>query len=308
MLDILKALSETSVPTLLMGLGGILLLLAFVQKIGTQIELPEKRQRAAALTGVVLLGLGVLVTVAPHMGGLRTEPAPAPQQIATNPSSKTTDTAAKATEANANPVISVEALPENALGETKETTSVSDEALYTGALGGLLPDLSLLDPDLRHFDTETFDVDMRLKYTGKDVTAGRLLLNEANYVGLMVKYDSNCNFGFKPGQVRHAIFQVDHFDTPAQAKAFWNLPHDIDPTRLMRDETPLRGFDHWVSEKLVDCGSKSSNLHWRIIRVGNMMLHVGLFTSDRSINDPNIAALSEALILSMAEKIPGSGL
>jgi hypothetical protein len=75
MLDILKALSETSVPNLLMGLGGILLLLAFVQKVGTHIELPEKRQRVAAVVGTFLLLTGISVTLAPHLTAMRV-PAP----------------------------------------------------------------------------------------------------------------------------------------------------------------------------------------------------------------------------------------
>ena len=77
MLDLLKALSGTSVPSLLMGLGGILLLLSFVQKIGTHIELPVQRQKLAAITGSVLLCLGIAVTVAPTLATLpeKSEPS-----------------------------------------------------------------------------------------------------------------------------------------------------------------------------------------------------------------------------------------
>ncbi|MEM1361125.1 MAG: hypothetical protein AAGF94_05345, partial [Pseudomonadota bacterium] len=249
-----------------------------------------------------------IVTVAPHMGGLRTEPGSTPNLALTKPDEQTPSASKAAVQESVPPHITIETPPEPPVENAAETSEPPNEPLFSGALGGLLPDLSLLDPEMRHFSTETFDIERRLKFTGKDVTAGRMLLRDANYVGLEVKYDSDCNRGFALGQVRHAIFQIDQFDTQAQAEAYWDLPSERDPTRLMRDETPLRDLDHWVGEKLINCGSKPSNLHWRIIRVGNMFLHVGLFTSDRSINDPNIAALSEALILSMAEKIPGSGL
>jgi hypothetical protein len=68
MIDILKAISQTSVPNLMIGLGCVLVLLAFVRRIGTQIELPESRQRMAAVAGIAFLLAGIALSVAPQFG------------------------------------------------------------------------------------------------------------------------------------------------------------------------------------------------------------------------------------------------
>jgi hypothetical protein len=76
MIDILKAVSQTSVPNLMIGLGCVLVLLAFVRKIGTQIELPENRQRMAAVAGIAFLLAGIGLSVVPQVGGMIAVPTP----------------------------------------------------------------------------------------------------------------------------------------------------------------------------------------------------------------------------------------
>ena len=252
----------------------------------------------------MLLALGVAVTVAPHLGQIQARqeiqdpPAVTPERVAIAPTEK--DTSA--------PIDSRPAASEPDTVASAASTSLGvAEPILSGPLGGLLPDITLLATDMRHYATEDFTIDRRLKYTGRDEHAARKLLEEANYVGLEVKYDSNCNRGIGPGEVRHAIFQIDQFDTVALAKEYWDMPVPTDPTYIIWDRTALDGKDAWLGEQLIKCGNASSNLHWRTMRVGNIYLHVGLFSADETQIDPEIAALSERLVRSMASKIPDSG-
>lgn len=64
-LDALQALQSTPVPALLTVAGLVFLLLAFVGKISTLIELPEKRQRSAVITGALLLFAGIGLFILP---------------------------------------------------------------------------------------------------------------------------------------------------------------------------------------------------------------------------------------------------
>jgi hypothetical protein len=64
-METLQALQNTPVPNLLVIAGFILLLLAFVGRIGTVIELPRKRQRWAGIIGALLLIFGIGLFIVP---------------------------------------------------------------------------------------------------------------------------------------------------------------------------------------------------------------------------------------------------
>ena len=63
-LKIVDALQRITIPQLFMLLGGVFLLLAFVGKIGTFIEIPPTRQKWAALLGALFLITGIVLSVA----------------------------------------------------------------------------------------------------------------------------------------------------------------------------------------------------------------------------------------------------
>ena len=63
MKDILEALQATPVPNILVISGALFLLLAFVGKIGSFIEIPEKRQKWSAMMGVLLLIFGTSIFI-----------------------------------------------------------------------------------------------------------------------------------------------------------------------------------------------------------------------------------------------------
>lgn len=63
--DIFQILKTAYVPTILIIFGAAFLLLAFVGKVGTLIDLPEKRQKWAALIGGALLLLGICLFLIP---------------------------------------------------------------------------------------------------------------------------------------------------------------------------------------------------------------------------------------------------
>ncbi len=58
-LEILKILQHTKIPNLLVILGFVFLLIAFVGRIGTIIELPRERQKWAGLIGGIFLLFGI---------------------------------------------------------------------------------------------------------------------------------------------------------------------------------------------------------------------------------------------------------
>lgn len=80
-LDTLQMLQNTPMPNLLVVAGFILLLLAFVGKIGAIIELPYKRQKWAGIIGTLLLISGIALFLFPKI-----EP---PNTISPNPPSPT---------------------------------------------------------------------------------------------------------------------------------------------------------------------------------------------------------------------------
>lgn len=287
MFEVLKEVGGTSVPNILMGLGGLFLILAFVRRIGTTLELPPERQRSAALTGIVLLLAGIGITVMPHL-----PVRGSPEQLA-----------------NFSPDSDKPLGSPTSDGDATGDTSPSNEASepkFRGQLDALMPDIKLLPTEMRLFSRDARDIEERLAHSDKQQLAARNILTEAKYQGLEVKYDSFCGSSIPLGEVKHAIFQVDWFETPSQAKEYWDLAStDGKPQTHPEDHWPVT-HDSWVSESFVNCGSASSILQWRILRVGNVILHVGLFTSDRSPNDPYVTSLSKELIESMARKVPNS--
>ena len=60
-LDIFQILKTAYVPTILIIFGAAFLLLSFVGKVGTLIDLPEKRQKWAAVIGGALIVLGIFL-------------------------------------------------------------------------------------------------------------------------------------------------------------------------------------------------------------------------------------------------------
>jgi hypothetical protein len=65
LLKTIEALQGTSVPNLLILVGGVFLLLAFVGKIGATIELPQHRQKWAGLIGAAFLTMGIILSSVP---------------------------------------------------------------------------------------------------------------------------------------------------------------------------------------------------------------------------------------------------
>ena len=64
-LETLQALQNTPVPNLLVIAGFILLLLAFVGRIGAIIDLPKERQKWAGIIGTLLLVFGIGLFMVP---------------------------------------------------------------------------------------------------------------------------------------------------------------------------------------------------------------------------------------------------
>lgn len=91
-MDILTTLRDTPLPTILVVGGIFFLLLAFVSQIGTFVTMPAHRQKAAAITGAILLVLGVGLYLVPS--------SPKPQAV----SQSTTPTSAGVTEQPAAPL------------------------------------------------------------------------------------------------------------------------------------------------------------------------------------------------------------
>lgn len=79
-MDVLTTLRDTPLPTILVVGGIFFLLLAFVSQIGTFVTMPAQRQKAAAITGAVLLILGV---------GLYLVPSSPKPQVASPPTTPT---------------------------------------------------------------------------------------------------------------------------------------------------------------------------------------------------------------------------
>jgi putative Ca2+/H+ antiporter (TMEM165/GDT1 family) len=61
-LKAIETLQRTPVPNLLIILGGVFLLLAFVGRIGATIEMPPSRQKLAGIVGALFLIAGIVVS------------------------------------------------------------------------------------------------------------------------------------------------------------------------------------------------------------------------------------------------------
>ena len=306
MIEVLKAISETSVPSLLMGLGGVLLLLAFVQKIGTQIELPESRQRVAAIVGALLLALGTGVAVVPHLAR--------PPAIAGSsgngyggfgPVSEARGPESPALVTNALSPLDPREKP-GVPAEVAAQDSADAEPQFDGTLGSLMPDLSLLPSDMKFFDSRELTIASKLEDTRSDKTAARRILTKGGYSGIEQKYDAFCGSTIPDGEVRHAIFRVERFKDAASAAAWFDLPPASQSPTVVSSGAWHPRLDSWVGDIVTTCGSASATLHWRSLRVGNVLLTAGLFTSRNGVGEPDIAFLSEELVRSMAEKINGA--
>ena len=66
-LKAIEALQRTPVPNLLIILGGVFLLLAFVGKIGATIEMPPGRQKLAGLVGALVSHRGDRGLLGPYI-------------------------------------------------------------------------------------------------------------------------------------------------------------------------------------------------------------------------------------------------
>lgn len=90
MSDIVKQLSDSDAGDIFLWLGGLLLLLGFVGKIGAFIQMPPARRNLAKITGVVLLAAGVSLEQG-WLSGLMNSAgeAAAESEQATSPPTKT---------------------------------------------------------------------------------------------------------------------------------------------------------------------------------------------------------------------------
>ncbi len=76
-LDALKYLQQTPLPTILVVAGIVFLLLALAGGITGQITIPRERQKWSAVIGGVLLVVGILIQVIPGLPAARPEPVAA---------------------------------------------------------------------------------------------------------------------------------------------------------------------------------------------------------------------------------------
>jgi hypothetical protein len=67
-IDLLQALTKTPAPAILTILGALLLVLAFVNKIGNIIDLPKSREKLAAIVGIafLIIGIGLFLVPSSH--------------------------------------------------------------------------------------------------------------------------------------------------------------------------------------------------------------------------------------------------
>lgn len=293
MLDVLKTLSATSVPNVLMGLGAVLILLAFVEKIGTHIELPAKRQRIAAITGAAFLFLGIGVTLAPHLSRSEQAAKSSTKFRKVQSSSPKTD---KTRDIKTNKLAS-----DKDIGANSGSTT---EPLYIGALGNLMPDTKLIPKNLGFMNSRRLSPDNFFLDNIKDKGAAKRLLLRAGYEGIEQKWDANCLMEIPEGQVQHAIFQVDRTETAEDRKELWHQPVSPAPNSLGSGEW-YEAFDSYFGDFAVKCGSAPAVMHWRSMRIGNVKVAAALFVNPRDKGSIWVTDLSESIVLSMAANVPG---
>ncbi|WP_017301307.1 hypothetical protein [Nodosilinea nodulosa] len=74
--DIIEALKNTPIPTLLIFAGLFFILLAFVSKVGGFIEVQPAQQKWAAPIGIALLVFGLILALKAPPEPIKTEPTP----------------------------------------------------------------------------------------------------------------------------------------------------------------------------------------------------------------------------------------
>lgn len=76
MVDAIRALADTPVPTILVVAGIVFLLLSVADKLSAQLSVPDQRRRHAQILGGILLVIGVALNLQPGL-------PPAPESSAT---------------------------------------------------------------------------------------------------------------------------------------------------------------------------------------------------------------------------------
>ena len=177
MLDVLKTLSATSVPNVLMGLGAVLILLAFVEKIGSHIELPAKRQKSAAIVGVLLLTLGVAVTAIPHLPNASASDAPANGQRV--PGSQGPEVGKNGAKSS----------PDTSRSNGAAAAGSGEQGFYSGLLGAVLPSPSVLPDSSQPAVSRTLTSAARIEDFPDHHAEAQRILDAGNYKGLLVTQD-----------------------------------------------------------------------------------------------------------------------
>lgn len=268
MLDMLKLLADSSVPTLLMGLGGILFLLAFVQKIGTQVELPKERQWLAAIAGVVLMGIGMLLQVFP---------AVSPPQVAE----------ARSGIADV-PLVTVQYEPEQ---DRRLAGVLPDRKTIAGIFPGLTgtPDSFSLTIQEVIDDWEQFKPEFRA------------VLDQSGYRGEGLELEGDCTVVADHGGIQGYLIIAEAFRDAEAARAYWSvlqraLAAESDELRKLGDGSLV---DAWEE----DCDGVTQAVYNRHRLERNVVFFVGLTAPGRTISEPAFAAGSDALLASMLGRI-----
>ncbi len=298
MLDVLKTLSGTSVPNVLMGLGAVLVLLAFVEKIGTHIELPAKRQRLAAFVGVLLLTAGIGVTALPHLPGNGSQASGA--DLAANPrapgrsSEPERETAAREPKAPA-------------AGPSQTRSQGETPSIYAGSLGTLMPELSNIPASLKlssksSVDSTSYEVDHF-----KDPSRAREIVRNSELSGIAHTYAAKTDFcGLSENDdIFGAEFIVRRLKDAEMARELWEIGWVEASSSLGERYWKDGELDLWSGKYSVNVcyNTIPSILHQYGARAGNVYVTAGLYTPVRSQNSEWVEELSNALLDSMLAKV-----
>lgn len=319
MLDILKTLSATSVPNVLMGLGAVLILLAFVEKIGTHIELPAKRQTLAAITGVTLLFAGIGVTLAPHLQSRDPDIGDTEvQEKVDQPLPKDGDDRNWPPTAVAENESSSSQLPATGRPQTDARASDQtpgskdlDEIHYAGSLGGLVPPLSMLPAKLVLDSEKSVDHTAYGADSFKNPTEAREVLRDSELVGIEKTYARKSRFcGLKDSQdfygARFLVRKVRDVET---ARRIWAIGWEEHASSLGENYWKEGNIDRYRGAYSVDLcySSHPSVLRQFGARVGNVWMTAGLFVAVSAQKSQWVEDLGDELLKEMISAAKAGG-
>lgn len=301
MLDVLKTLSATSVPNILMGLGAVLILLAFVEKIGSHIELPARRQKTAAIVGVLLLTLGIAVTAIPHL------------PIAS--ASDTEQNGQRLTEipGPANGKNDARERPDIARNNGTTEADTRDRGLYSGPLGTVLPSPALLPDSSQPAVSHTLTSADRVEDFPDHFAEVQHILDADDYQSLLVTQDldewacdRSVGYRMKKGRVSRVRFRIEKFSNAQTAKEW----HEFLQSQLQDNPQPeLRSFETGIGEEkstlaqyVGKCATLSALIVGRSVQASNLVLSAVTFSSPKDLDDPKVLMESRKLLDSMISK------